>query len=101
MKSNENESEEEKTNYFPNCDSSVWMRSCKSEVIEPISGKITGKIPHWLKGTLLRNGPGSLQVGEYTFNHLFDSSALLHRYVFIIEFKFKFIQYLENLIFEN
>lgn len=95
LKSNENESEEEKTNYFPNCDSSVWMRSCKSEVIEPISGKITGKIPHWLKGTLLRNGPGSLQVGEYTFNHLFDSSALLHRFAIAngeVTYQCRFVQ---------
>ncbi|XP_043785950.1 carotenoid isomerooxygenase isoform X2 [Apis laboriosa] len=90
-----NESEEEKTNYFPNCDSSVWMRSCKNEVIEPISGKITGKIPHWLKGTLLRNGPGSLQVGEYTFNHLFDSSALLHRFAIAngeVTYQCRFVQ---------
>lgn len=61
------------------------MRSCKKEVIEPIIGEVIGKIPSWLKGTLLRNGPGSLQVGEYSFNHLFDSSALLHRYVFVVE----------------
>ena len=80
LESSENESKEEKTNYFPNCDSSVWMRSCEKEVIEPIPGKVTGKIPCWLKGTLLRNGPGSLKVGEFSFNHLFDSSALLHRF---------------------
>nr|XP_034192009.1 carotenoid isomerooxygenase isoform X1 [Osmia lignaria] len=80
LKSSENESKEEKTNYFPNCDSSVWMRSCEKEVIEPIPGKVTGNIPCWLKGTLLRNGPGSLKVGEFNFNHLFDSSALLHRF---------------------
>lgn len=85
LKTSENELEEEKTNYFPNCDASVWMRSCKKEVIEPIIGEVIGKIPSWLKGTLLRNGPGSLQVGEYSFNHLFDSSALLHRYVFVVE----------------
>ncbi|XP_034192009.2 neither inactivation nor afterpotential B isoform X1 [Osmia lignaria lignaria] len=80
LKSSENESKEEKTNYFPNCDSSVWMRSCEKEVIEPIPGKVTGNIPCWLKGTLLRNGPGSLKVGEFNLNHLFDSSALLHRF---------------------
>jgi carotenoid isomerooxygenase len=33
-----------------------------------------------LNGSLLRNGPGSLKVGEMTFSHLFDSSALLHRF---------------------
>ncbi|XP_015179593.1 PREDICTED: carotenoid isomerooxygenase [Polistes dominula] len=67
-------------NYWPNCDASTWTRSCEYEVIDPIPGHIVGKIPKWLKGTLLRNGPGSLKVGDYTFNHLFDSSALLHRF---------------------
>lgn len=38
-----------------------------------------GKIPEWLSGSLLRNGPGSIQVGNYEFKHIFDSSALLHR----------------------
>ncbi|KAL6261935.1 hypothetical protein P5V15_007018 [Pogonomyrmex californicus] len=68
-------------NYYTNCDSSVWMRSCEKEVIEPLqSTEITGNIPKWLKGTLLRNGPGNLKVGEYRFQHLFDSSALLHKF---------------------
>lgn len=68
--------------YYRNCDSSVWMRSCEHEVIEPLrSDAISGSIPKWLKGTLLRNGPGNLKVGEkYRYQHLFDSSALLHRY---------------------
>lgn len=74
------EPEAENQSYFPNCDTSVWMRSCEKEVIEPIHGKITGTIPPWLKGTLLRNGPGSLKVGEYKFDHLFDGSAFVHRF---------------------
>ncbi|XP_066594753.1 carotenoid isomerooxygenase isoform X2 [Prorops nasuta] len=67
-------------NYWPNCDASIWIRSCKEEVIVPLKGKVTGTIPHWLQGTLFRNGPGNLNVGNYTFKHLFDSSALLHRF---------------------
>ncbi|CAL1686950.1 unnamed protein product [Lasius platythorax] len=67
--------------YYANCDSSVWMRSCEEEVIEPLrSSEITGSIPKWLTGTLLRNGPGNLKVGEYRYQHLFDSSALLHKF---------------------
>lgn len=67
--------------YYANCDSSVWMRSCEEEVIEPLqSSEITGSIPEWLTGTLLRNGPGNLKVGEYRYQHLFDSSALLHKF---------------------
>ncbi|XP_012269184.2 carotenoid isomerooxygenase isoform X2 [Athalia rosae] len=66
--------------YWPNCDTSVWLRSCEEEVLEPITGKNFGTFPHWLNGVLLRNGPGSLNVGDYNFEHLFDSSALLHRF---------------------
>ncbi|XP_067214323.1 carotenoid isomerooxygenase [Linepithema humile] len=67
--------------YYANCDSSIWMRSCEEEVIEPLrSINVTGSIPKWLKGTLLRNGPGNLKVGEYRYQHLFDSSALLHKF---------------------
>lgn len=75
------DSEDLNANYYTNCDTSVWMRSCEQEVIEPLPGEITGNIPKWLKGTLLRNGPGNLKVGEYSFQHLFDSSALLHKCV--------------------
>ncbi|XP_054269655.1 carotenoid isomerooxygenase-like isoform X2 [Macrosteles quadrilineatus] len=65
---------------YPNCDNSIWLRSCEKEIIEPIRGETTGMIPVWLKGTLLRNGPGNMRVGDMTFQHLFDSSALLHRF---------------------
>ncbi|XP_038214747.1 carotenoid isomerooxygenase-like isoform X1 [Zerene cesonia] len=65
---------------YPNCDSNVWLRSCGEETVEPLKGEITGRIPAWLRGTLLRNGPGSLNVGSMRFKHLFDSSALLHRF---------------------
>lgn len=76
----ENAGNEQDKLYYENCDSSVWMRSCEQEVIEPLrSNNVIGNVPKWLKGTLLRNGPGNLKVGEYRFQHLFDSSALLHR----------------------
>ncbi|CAH0714171.1 unnamed protein product, partial [Brenthis ino] len=71
---------ESKVKYYPNCDGNVWLRSCDVEAIEPIDGNITGELPSWLRGTLLRNGPGSLKVGTMRFKHLFDSAALLHRF---------------------
>lgn len=40
-----------------------------------------GEVPKWLRGALIRNGPGRLQVGDYQYNHVFDGSALLHRLV--------------------
>ncbi|KAF0311759.1 Carotenoid isomerooxygenase [Amphibalanus amphitrite] len=65
---------------YPNCDLSIWMRSCDTEQIEPLRGEISGVIPSWLRGSLLRNGPGRLNVGDEQFKHLFDASALLHRF---------------------
>uniref|UniRef100_A0A182PPK6 Argininosuccinate lyase n=1 Tax=Anopheles epiroticus TaxID=199890 RepID=A0A182PPK6_9DIPT len=70
----------DKKEMYPNCDVNVWLRSCEQEIVEPIEGKVQGTVPEWLNGSLLRNGPGSLKVGDMMFNHLFDSSALLHRF---------------------
>ncbi|EDV90679.1 carotenoid isomerooxygenase [Drosophila grimshawi] len=66
--------------YYPNCASDVWLRSCEREIVDPIEGHLSGHIPTWLNGSLLRNGPGSWKVGDMSFNHLFDCSALLHRF---------------------
>ncbi|CAH1376481.1 carotenoid isomerooxygenase-like [Tenebrio molitor] len=73
-------SENGTSNFYPDCDLSVWLRSCEHEITEPIVGTTTGTIPSWLNGTLLRNGPGSFKVGDHHFQHLFDGSALLHRF---------------------
>lgn len=70
---------DEKVQLYPNCDALVWLRSCNTEIRTPLGGKVSGNIPKWLNGCLLRNGPGSLQVGDYQLQHLFDSAALLHR----------------------
>lgn len=72
--------EKPRENLYPNCDVNVWLRSCEKEIVEPINGIIKGQIPEWINGSLLRNGPGSIKVGDSTFKHLFDSSALLHRF---------------------
>ncbi|XP_014218319.1 carotenoid isomerooxygenase [Copidosoma floridanum] len=79
-KIDDDQRKEEISYFYPNLDTTIWSRTCEKEVIEPLTGIITGHIPNWLNGTLLRNGPGSLEVGSYKFEHLFDSSALLHRY---------------------
>ena len=39
-----------------------------------------GSVPIWLKGTLLRNGPGLQTLGSDKFNHIFDGLALIHRF---------------------
>ncbi|EPS61011.1 decreased apical dominance protein, partial [Genlisea aurea] len=37
--------------------------------------EITGRIPPWLEGTYLRNGPGLWHIGDHHFRHLFDGYA--------------------------
>ncbi|XP_021112333.1 beta,beta-carotene 15,15'-dioxygenase isoform X6 [Heterocephalus glaber] len=41
---------------------------------------LSGRIPPWLQGTLLRNGPGMHTVGDSRYNHWFDGLALLHSF---------------------
>jgi beta,beta-carotene 9',10'-dioxygenase len=43
---------------------------------------VSGKIPSWLSGTLIRNGPAMFEVGLQKFNHWFDGLAMLHKFVF-------------------
>uniref|UniRef100_A0A7N5P7N1 Retinoid isomerohydrolase n=1 Tax=Ailuropoda melanoleuca TaxID=9646 RepID=A0A7N5P7N1_AILME len=52
------------------------------ELSSPIPAHITGEIPVWLKGHLLRCGPGLFEVGSEPFYHLFDGQALLHKFDF-------------------
>lgn len=41
-----------------------------------------GRIPSFLKGSLLRLGPGLFEVGDEPFYHLFDGQALMHKFDF-------------------
>ncbi len=41
---------------------------------------MSGEIPSWLCGSLLMNGPGKSSYGGRPVGHLFDGSALLHKY---------------------
>ena len=43
---------------------------------------IKGKIPKWLEGTLVRNGPAKFTLGDSTVDHWFDGLAMLHAYYF-------------------
>ncbi|XP_055001563.1 beta,beta-carotene 15,15'-dioxygenase [Sorex araneus] len=52
----------------------------KKEQLEPLRARVTGRIPAWLQGTLLRNGPGMHTVGESRYNHWFDGLALIHSF---------------------
>ena len=41
---------------------------------------LSGSLPGWLCGTLLRNGPALYEAGERTVRHWFDGMAMLHRF---------------------
>lgn len=41
---------------------------------------VQGKIPEWLHGSYVRNGPGLFQAGQRTFNHWFDGMGALHKF---------------------
>jgi len=41
---------------------------------------IEGKIPDWLSGTLIRNGPGTFSIGGDQYRHWFDGLAMLHKF---------------------
>ncbi len=44
--------------------------------------EITGKVPDWLSGTLIRNGPIKVTVNGQSNVHLFDGLAMLHAFSF-------------------
>ena len=43
---------------------------------------ITGQVPDWLNGALIRNGPARFEVGTDVYRHWFDGLAMLHRFGF-------------------
>ncbi len=44
--------------------------------------KITGKVPGWLCGSLLRTGPAKFETKSQKITHWFDGFAMLHRFSF-------------------
>uniref|UniRef100_A0A672HYV2 Retinal Mueller cells isomerohydrolase-like n=1 Tax=Salarias fasciatus TaxID=181472 RepID=A0A672HYV2_SALFA len=50
------------------------------ELEEPIPATVLGLIPSWLKGSVLRMGPGLFKVGGEPLNHLFDGQAMIHKF---------------------
>jgi beta,beta-carotene 9',10'-dioxygenase len=41
---------------------------------------LSGELPAWLGGSLLRTGPAKFEVGENRMRHWFDGLAMLHRF---------------------
>ncbi len=44
--------------------------------------KVTGKIPSWLKGTMVRNGAVTVSINGKSNEHWFDGLAMLHAFSF-------------------
>jgi beta,beta-carotene 9',10'-dioxygenase len=42
--------------------------------------ELSGELPSWLTGSLLRTGPAKFEVGERRMRHWFDGLAMLHRF---------------------
>ena len=47
---------------------------------DPIDAEVEGTIPEWLRGQLVRVGPGKFEWGETKYNHWFDGDAILNRF---------------------
>ncbi|XP_073441202.1 carotenoid-cleaving dioxygenase, mitochondrial [Dendrobates tinctorius] len=50
------------------------------ETPQPVPTKVSGTIPAWVRGSLLRNGPGRFEFGADKYNHWFDGMALMHNF---------------------
>ena len=55
------------------------LRSLDEETA-PVGLPVSGQIPEWLAGSLLRTGPANWEVGEDRMRHWFDGLAMLHRF---------------------
>ena len=56
---------------------------------------VKGTVPEWIKGDLIRNGPGTFQVGDESYRHWFDGLAMLHRFSFLngkVSYQNKFLE---------
>nr|XP_056716223.1 carotenoid-cleaving dioxygenase, mitochondrial-like [Euleptes europaea] len=65
------------------------------ETPQQIPTQVKGNIPQWLKGKLLRNGPGKFEFGKDKYNHWFDGAALLHQFTIengVVKYQSKFLR---------
>ncbi|GAB6018635.1 hypothetical protein CHUAL_000316 [Chamberlinius hualienensis] len=47
---------------------------------KPIDGRVSGKIPDWLKGTFLRVGPGVYELGPHKMNDWMDGYSVINAF---------------------
>lgn len=41
---------------------------------------VSGKLPKWLSGSLIRLGPGKFEIEDFQLNHWFDGFAVLYKF---------------------
>lgn len=62
-------------------DPSIGFTSSEDEIsIDKLP--VIGKMPSWLTGTLVRNGPAKFETKKQQMNHWFDGFAMLHKFSF-------------------
>lgn len=54
----------------------------QTQELKNIELQTTGDIPTWLRGTLVRNGPGQFEVGKQSYVHWFDGLSMLRSFTF-------------------
>lgn len=59
----------------------LGFRSLTDEIRLP-DVPVDGRVPRWLRGVLLRNGPALFEIGEQRLDHWFDGLAMLHGFAF-------------------
>jgi beta,beta-carotene 9',10'-dioxygenase len=65
----------------PRADASKGFESLADETrIDSLP--VSGELPPWLHGSLIRTGPAQWDVGGRAMNHWFDGLAMLHRFSF-------------------
>lgn len=50
--------------------------------VSDVRAAVTGTLPEWLTGSLLRTAPARFEVGQRSYTHWFDGLAMLHGFVF-------------------
>ncbi|CAL4069525.1 unnamed protein product, partial [Meganyctiphanes norvegica] len=60
--------------------SKVPLRSTDKATHVPALGVTQGEIPAWLEGSLYRDGPGVLNIGDSWYHHYFDGMAVIHKF---------------------
>lgn len=57
-----------------------WWSCDPTEVAAPLRIDVHGELPAWLKGSIVRLGPGQFQVGRQQLKHQLDGLAKLTKY---------------------